>query len=153
MGETTGELRQAVDSKREDAAQKIEMIEQKVGETTQQVKDTFDWRRQVEEKPLVALGAAFIGGIVLGGVMGGDENGQQQRPTQYWQSSKKGRGLTGSIRNAAKSSGLEDSINEMASGFFGSLSSRVKEMASDTFSSSADQSRPSHSTGGQTVQM
>lgn len=28
----------------------------------------LDWRRQVEDRPLLSVGAAFIGGVILGGV-------------------------------------------------------------------------------------
>jgi len=151
MGETTGELRQAVDNKRDDAAQKIDKIEQKVGETTQQVKESLDWRRQVDEKPLMALGAAFVGGFVLGGVMGGDDDHQKSSP--HWQTSKNRGGLGGAIRNAAKSSGFEDSLSEMATGLFGSLSTRMKQVAGDTLPGIADKAQSGQSSGSRTVQM
>jgi hypothetical protein len=151
MGETTGELRQAVDNKRDDAAQKIDKIEQKVGETTQQVKESLDWRRQVDEKPLMALGAAFVGGFVLGGVMGGDDD--HQKSSSHWQTSKNRGGLGGAIRNAAKSSGFEDSLSEMATGLFGSLSTRMKQVAGDTLPGIADKAQSGQSSGSRTVQM
>jgi hypothetical protein len=132
MGQTTGELRQAVDNKRDDAAQKIDQIEQRVGETTQQMKETLDWRKQVDDNPLVAVGAAFIGGMVLGGVLGGGDDHQQKQPPQ-WQSAAAGAGLGGVIRKAAKSSGIEDSFNDMASSLFGTISDRMKQMTSEKF--------------------
>jgi hypothetical protein len=152
MGETTGELRQAVDNKRDDAAQKIDQIEQKVGETTQQVKESLDWRRQVDEKPLMAVGAAFIGGMLLGGVTGGDD-GNQKSSSEHWQSRKNPSGLGGAIRNAAKKSGFEDSLNDMATGLFGSLSSRMKEITGDKFPSLADKAQSGQSSTNQTAQM
>jgi hypothetical protein len=151
MGETTGELREAVDNKREDAAQKIDKIEQKVGETKQQVRESLNWRRQVDEKPLMAVGAAFIGGMVLGGVMGGDDD--RQKSSSHWQTSKSRGGIGGTIRNAAKTSGFEDTLNEMATGLFGSLSSRMKQVASETFPSIADKAQSSQTSGSRTAQM
>jgi hypothetical protein len=151
MGETTGELRQAVDDKREDAAQKIDKIEQKVGETTQQVKESLDWRRQVDERPLMAVGAAFFGGMLLGGLTGGD--GDHQTRSAQWQTSKSGGGIGSTIRNAAKNSGFEDTLNEMATGLFGSLSNRMKQVAGETFPSIADKAQSSQSSGSRTAQM
>jgi hypothetical protein len=139
MGQTTGELRQAVDSKRDDAAQKIDQIEQRVGDTTQQMKESLNWRRQVDDNPLVAVGAAFIGGMVLGGVLGGGD-AQEQKPPPQWQSAAAGAGLGGAIRKAAKSSGLEDSFNDMTSSLFGSISERMKQMTSEKFPSIAGKS-------------
>jgi hypothetical protein len=144
MGETTDELRQAVDNKRDDAAQKIDQIEQRVGETANHMKESLDWRRQVEEKPLVAVGAAFFGGMMLGGVLGGG-NGHDQQPKQppQWQSAAAGAGLGGAIRKAAKSSGLEDSFNEMTSNLFSTISDRMKQMTSEKFPSLAGDSSKS----------
>jgi hypothetical protein len=139
MGQTTGELRQAVDNKRDDAAQKIDQLEQRVGDTAQQMKESLDWRKQVDDNPLVAVGAAFIGGMVLGGVLGGGDDHQQKQPSQ-WQSAAAGAGLSGAIRKAAKSSGIEESFNDMASNLFGTISDRMKQMTSEKFPSIAGKS-------------
>jgi len=149
MGQTTGELRQAVDSKRDDAAQKIDQIEQRVGDSAQQMKETFNWRRQVDDNPLVAVGAAIVGGMVLGGVLGGDGDNHQSKQPPQWQTAASGAGLAGAVRKAAKSSGIEDSFNEMASNLFGSISNRMKQMSSEKFPSivgKSDQESPRTST-------
>lgn len=125
MGETTDQLRQEIDRNRDDAAHKIDEIEQRMSDTvtkvqegvqqtteqvkttvqesihgaqdavgqtaqqvteqvkqttqqvTEQVKANMDWRKQVEERPLVMVGAAFLGGFVLGSLTGGDDDGQR----------------------------------------------------------------------------
>lgn len=170
MGETADQLRREVDQKRDDAAQKIDQIETLVTETTQQVKDqvkgsvdqttqkvkdTFDFRRQVEERPLVALGAAVAGGFVLGGILGGGEQGggrgggnfryvEGQRVPSYQgnvvssQQSRQmqgggGGGLTSAIRNAAKSSGFDDTLNTMAAAFMGTLTERMRSSVDKNF--------------------
>jgi hypothetical protein len=147
MGQTTGELRQAVDNKRDEAAQKIDQIEQRVGDTTQQVKESLDWRKQVDDKPLVAFGAAFIGGMVLGGVLGGGGDHHQGQPSQppQWQSATASAGFGGAIRKAAKRSGIEDSFNDMVSNLFGTISDRMKQMTSEKFPSIAGDSDRSSS--------
>ena len=59
--------------KRDDASQKIDQVENQVmskaqeietkvvGDKGQQVKAQVDWRHQVEERPLLAVGAALVG--------------------------------------------------------------------------------------------
>jgi len=143
MGQTTDELKANVDSSREAASQKIEAIQEQVMETVQQaeqrvtdtaqmVKDKLDWRTQVEQRPLMAVGAALIGGILLGNMTGKDGGG-----SQYSSSDLKGMssssmnggnrsGLSNSIRNAARDSGLDDTIQSLANGVFTMLGDRVK---------------------------
>lgn len=169
MGQTADELRQEVDSKRDDASQKIEQLEQMVtgaadqvktqvsdavDQAKAQVKQTFDWRHQVEEKPLVALGAAFIGGVVLGGVLGGDDGHQEQRQYgagyygaqsgdpnatrfqyQYQPPAYAGQsaGVMGALRGAAKKAGLDQTIANMSDNLFSTISERIKQVADDAF--------------------
>jgi len=100
------------------------------------MKESLDWRRQVDEKPLVAAGVAFVGGMLLGGVFGGG-NGhdhQSKQPPQ-WQSAAAGGGLAGAIRKAAKSSGLEENFNQMTSSMMGMLSDRMKQITNEKFPS------------------
>lgn len=150
MGQTADQLRQEVDQKREDAGQKIEQIQAKVEGATQQVMDTvddakqkvkeaFDLRHQIEEKPLLALGAALAGGFILGGVLGGDDHdgrryprydqGPAPQPYRYQQSS----GIMDTVRKAAKSAGLEETLNSLVTSFMGSLGERVKAIGEESF--------------------
>jgi ElaB/YqjD/DUF883 family membrane-anchored ribosome-binding protein len=154
MGETADQLRQQVDQKRDDASQKIEQIEQqvmntahqveqKVTDTAQQVKDKLDWRQQVEERPLLSLGAALIGGMVLGGIMGKDSNHQSSGQhfststhtgaTSPQMGAASSGGVTNALRNAARDSGLDDTIQRFASNAFSSITERVREMTDDAF--------------------
>ncbi len=150
MGETADQLRQEVDQKREDAAEKIDQIQAKVEGATQQVKDTvdgakqqvkdtFDLRKQIEEKPLLALGAALAGGFILGGVLGDGGHDDRryprydegQRPMPYRPPSSSG--VMDNVRKAAKSTGLEETLNTMVASFMGSLGERVKAIGEETF--------------------
>lgn len=151
MGETADQLRQEVDQKREDAAEKIDQIQAKVEGATQQVKDTvedakqqvkdtFDLRKQIEEKPLLALGAALAGGFILGGVLGNDghddrrypryDEGPRQMPYRPPAASP---GIMDNMRKAAKSAGLEDTLNTMVSSFMSNLGERVKAIGEEAF--------------------
>ncbi len=155
MGQEPDRIRQEVDQKREDAARKLDQIEHRVEHAThevkgtvdqtrqqamdmveqakQQAKETFDLRRQVEQKPLVALGAAFLGGLVLGGVTGGggeqqgQQQGQQQRPHDGRQHRERGGGIAEGIKRAAKESGLQETLTSMAAAAMGTANDRLKE--------------------------
>jgi hypothetical protein len=171
MGETADQLRQEIETKRQDASGKIDQIEQKVTGTADQVRgqvdqvreqvmQTFDWRKQVDERPLAALGAAFIGGVVLSNVLGGgDDDDRQYRrqhrrdgggysfnTVQYREQGSSpsvapavaGLGVMGAVRKAAKTSGLEDTLNNMTSSFMSTLAERAKEVADRNFPGMAD---------------
>ena len=56
----------ATDWKGEVAAQKIEAVQTQVMDTAQTVGTGFDLRQQIEQRPLLALGAALLGGFLLG---------------------------------------------------------------------------------------
>ncbi len=186
MGQSADQLRQEIEQKREDAAQKIEQIESQVTDTVhqarttvdetvmkardtvegtvQKAKESVDLRRQVEEKPLLALGAALLGGFALGGMLGGDKGGHQSgsRSTHIEGSSRayeasmgaqSQSGLRGNIQQAAKSSGLEDMLANGTTALMNSLTERLKATLDETFPGFAEkleqQTRGSSSgTGG-----
>ncbi len=169
MGQSADQLRQEIEQKREDAAQKIEQIESRVTDTVEQArttvddtvmkardtvegtvqkaKESVDLRRQVEEKPLLALGAALLGGFALGGMLGGGKGGQGSsayggRPSHvegssqaYYasQGSQGQGGLRGNIQQAAKSSGLEDMLANGTTALMNSLTERLKATLDETF--------------------
>ena len=172
MGESTDQLRQEVDQKRDDASQKIEQIEQQVMQTAQQVeqkvttsaqqveqkvmdtrqqiedkvmdtrqqiedkvtdtvmqmKDKFDWRGQVEGRPLVAVGVALLGGAVLGGVLRGGDGDRQAIGA-----AGSGGGVGNAIRKAARESGFEDTISQFAHSAFSNVSNQVRDAAVRNF--------------------
>jgi len=158
MGQTADQLRQEVDQKREDAADKIDQLQAKVEgaaqqaeetveDAKQQVKDAFDLRKQIEEKPLLALGAALAGGFVLGGILGGDEHDDRRYPRydqqhggqSYQQQSSPG--IMDNVRKAAKSTGLEDTLNTMVASFMGSIGERVRAIGEESFPGLMSQNR------------
>jgi len=145
MGQAADQLRDQVDQTRDDAAQKIQQIEQRVAETTQQVKEQFDWRHQVEERPLLAMGAALLGGMVLGGLTGGggDHGGSNGRSyasaSSDHQQSSDGGGLTGIIRTAAKNAGIEETVHQIADSALHSFGDRLRDIAAQNIPSLADQ--------------
>ena len=115
--------------------QTAQQVTDQVKQTTEQVKANMDWRKQVEERPLVMVGAAFLGGFVLGSLTGGDDDGQRghhapdspgysyggplygsqmgassQRPHQPSQA--KGMGATSAMGGAGMMAGLKGMIQQ-----------------------------------------
>lgn len=166
MGEGTDQLRQEVDQKRDDAAQKIDQIEQQVMQTAQQmeqkvtdtaqqiehkvmdtrqqiedkvvgtihqVTDKIDWRGQVENRPLVAVGVALLGGALLGGILKGGDGSDASAPGGARQS-----GVGNAIRNAARESGLEDTIQTFAQSAMSRLGDEVRSATERSFPGVAD---------------
>lgn len=161
MGEDTDRLRQEIDQKRDDAAAKIDQIEAKMQDTAQMAKDTVqdtvqtakdavddtvhkvkesvDLVKQVEERPLAALGAALAGGFLLGGVLGGGKDGRQGRSHDGYAAGAQQGGAVSSLRGAARDSGLEEMISGIAGALMGSLSQRLRSTVEETFPQLADQ--------------
>jgi len=146
MGETADDLRRQVDQKRDDASQKIDQIEQqvmgkaqeiegKVTDTAQQVKAQMDWRHQVDEHPLKSVGAAMIGGMLLGGMTGKGDHHEYQPSGEQMRASQRshGPGLGDKIRKAASDAGFDDSIQNFASAGFSMLGQRMRDMTERTF--------------------
>jgi len=75
MGKSTSEISQELEQTRSDAAEKIGKIEEQVTQSAESVKESLDWRHQVEARPMLAVSAAFLGGMLLGGISGGGNGG------------------------------------------------------------------------------
>ena len=147
MGQSSDQIRQEIEQHRSDAAQKIDDLEMRVQDTAMQARDqakgmvedtiqtakeSFDFRKQVEERPLVALGVAFVGGLMLGGVTGGGGGGGQQSSSAYG-GSQQGQGASSTLRQAAQRSGLEDTIANAAAALLGSVTEQFKSTLDQNF--------------------
>jgi ElaB/YqjD/DUF883 family membrane-anchored ribosome-binding protein len=75
MGETTDAIKGQIDQQRQQLEDNLEGIEGKFKETSdqmqQKVKDATDWRHQFNERPMLGLGIAFGGGMLVASMMGG----------------------------------------------------------------------------------
>jgi hypothetical protein len=96
-----------------DTTQQVaEQVKQTTQQVTEQVKANFDWQKQIEERPLVMLGAAMLGGFVLGSLTGGgnDDRHRSRHVPDYsygygvshaaspgWQSQHTGQGFQGGL--------------------------------------------------------
>jgi uncharacterized protein YjbJ (UPF0337 family) len=101
MGETTQAIKQDIDDQRHQLEDNLEGIEQKLKQTTEQVTDKVDdvtgqvqekveqvqekvksatdWRQQFDQRPMLGLGIAFGGGMLLASMMGGGGGKNQDR--------------------------------------------------------------------------
>lgn len=154
MGQTADQLRQEIDHKRDDAAVKIDQIETRVQDTAEMAKDTvdqtmqaaketvtdtvdtvkqsvenFDFQKQIDERPLVALGAAALGGFLLAGVMSGQKQhrstGDQYESNRYSSS--------GGVQPASRRAGVDDTISAMTGVLMGMATDRIQGIVEQSF--------------------
>jgi len=151
MGQSSDQIREEIDARRGDAADKIdrlqdqvqataddlrhqarntmedarEQVSDTVEDTIETVKENLDFRDQVEQRPLVSLGVALIGGFVLGGMLGGSDSRSHHGPGPGGQDHRSGGGLGHTIEHAFKSSGLEETFSNAAAAMMGSLTDQV----------------------------
>ncbi len=159
MGQSSDQLRQEIDQHRHDAERKIddlqgqvqgttedlraqargtvedvrEQVQGTVEDTVHKVTENVDIEQFIQERPLVSLGAALIGGFVVGGMLGGGDGSRgSSRSHDYSGSSAGGSGggsaagAAHSLQHAYKSSGLEDTVNSGIAALMGSLTDQVK---------------------------
>lgn len=158
MGQSSDQLRQEIDQHRHDAERKInelqgqvegtaedlraqargtaedvrEQVQGTVEETVHKVTENVDVEQFIQERPLVSLGAALIGGFVIGGLLGdggGDRSSHSSSSGERSGSSvsDSASGAAQSLRHAYKSSGLEDTVNSGIAALMGSLTDQVKQ--------------------------
>jgi ElaB/YqjD/DUF883 family membrane-anchored ribosome-binding protein len=165
MGQSSDQIRQEIDQHRDDAAGKIDQLKEQVqgtaddmrgqvqdtaeqmvnqvkgtvDHTVEAVKQNMDLKQQIEERPLVALGAALVGGFLLGGMMGGGSgHGQSSSHREYSSGtpvgeSRTGGGVRSGIRSAVERSGLEDTISSAAAALMGSVTDQLKNTLDQNF--------------------
>lgn len=177
MGKSSDELRDEIDAQRNEAGAKIDRLQyqvedqiedarQQVTETAAQVRDEaqavvtdtvdsikqtvedIDIHRYVQERPLVSVGVAMLGGFVLGAMLGGDDDNARRYSGSYSSdntttTSSGGRhfasaGIGHSLRNAAQKSGLEDTISNAGAAIMGSVTEQLKDMLERSFPGFSD---------------
>ncbi len=160
MGKSTSEISQELEETRADAADKIERIEQQVTESAEMVKQNLDWRYQVDSHPLAAVGAAFVGGLLLGGMSGGGDDHDRSRHSaydangnriDYSREDRHDSGLSGALRQATHDSGVEAAVSSAAAMAMAAAGKRVKEAIGELYPGLVDQYETSRSENGKTA--
>ena len=149
MSKSADEIRDEIERDREDAAERIDQLEERLQETAddvrrearytvdevrdeaqdlvqnavESVKETLDLQQQVQDRPLVAVAGAMVGGYVLGSMMNdsGGGGGQQSGPS-----------MGERLQKTAKESGLLDTLQNFAAALVGSYAEEVKTMVKPT---------------------
>jgi len=171
MDQSTDQIRREIDRDRQGAADKLDQIQTQVQDTADQVRsnvqggvedtidtvkgavedtvqgvkqgvENFDLRQSIEERPLVALGAALVGGFVLGGMMGGDNHrsgGGSYATEGSHAAHGGGSGSLGQTLQAAmRKTGLDDTVSNAAAALIGSVTDQVRETIDRNFPGFAD---------------
>ena len=177
MGKSSDQLREEIDAQRAETGAKIDQLQGQVRDTMndakQQVTDTatqvrdeaqamvtdtvdsvkktvedFDIEGYVQQRPLMSVGVAMVGGFLLGAMLGGDGNGHHSHSynasTTYDSSPHSSgggstmSGLGSSLRNAAQKSGLEDTISNAGAALMGSVTEQLKDMVDRSFPGFSD---------------
>jgi ElaB/YqjD/DUF883 family membrane-anchored ribosome-binding protein len=110
-----------------------------VTETVETVKQSFDLNKQVQERPLMMLGAAALGGFILGGMVGG--GGDKRRRADYrgdirserFQSSHSGSGPLQQVQQAVRQSGLDNTMSAITGALVGLATDRVRGIVDESF--------------------
>lgn len=157
MGKSASEIGQELEQTRSDAAEKIEKIEQQVTQSAESVKESLDWRHQVEQRPLMALGTAFLGGLMLGELTNGDQhaaprysyngNGASRSAYESRENSSQG-GMTDAVRHAARASGADDAISSAAAALLSTAGQRIKDIIDETYPGFLERYERSKTAGG-----
>jgi hypothetical protein len=160
VGKSTSEISQELEQTRSDAAEKIGKIEEQVTQSAESVKESLDWRHQVEARPMLAVGAAFLGGMLLGGMSGGGnggDNGGQHRTYSYIDaenqgssmgSKSQGGGISGALKNAAHTSGADEAFSSAAAALLTTATQRVKGSIDEAYPGFLERYESSKSASG-----
>lgn len=137
----------------QDAAGQVrEQVSGAVDDTIQAVKQNVDVKQMIEERPLLALGAALVGGFVLGGLTSGGDGGQhhqyQGASASTHASGGSGSSLGNGLRAAIQKTGIEDTISSAAAAFVGSLGDQLKDTLDRNMPGFADKMQSAQETPG-----
>jgi hypothetical protein len=131
------QVQDTADQVKETAEQIVEGAKATVDETVESIKENMDLRQQIEERPLVALGVALVGGFLLGG-MSGNGGGHHHAPSPSMGSN----GSTGfvgtNLRSALRQSGLDEMIENAGAAMLGTVTDQLKGVLDRNFPGMAD---------------
>lgn len=156
-GEKIDDLQQQFQSQVDDTRQQVtDTVSQVRDEAQAMVTDTvdtvksaveeFDLTRHIEERPLVTAGMALLGGFVLGALLEGDRNrgggsngySNGSYANQSGQQSGSSSGFSDTLRNAARSSGLEETFSNAGAALMGTVTDQLKQMVDRSFPGFSD---------------
>ncbi len=145
--DTASQVAETVTHVREEAQAMVTDTVDTVKHTVESSIQNFDLEKMVEERPLVAAGAAMLAGFLLGGMLGGDDNNSHRYSGSHsghssgaetTGSGSSAMGLGHSMREAARKSGLEDTISNAGAALMGTMTDQLKQMVDRNFPGFSD---------------
>jgi len=134
--EMRAQVQDTADQVKDTAQQVVDGAKASVDETVESIKN-IDFRQQIEERPLVALGAALLGGFLLGGMSGGNGGGNGYQA--HGSGSSASSGFVGSqLKSALERSGLEETIASTGAALMGTVTDQLKSVLDRNFPGMAD---------------
>lgn len=135
MGQTTGQIRDEIESQRNELGDNLHQLESKM-------RETVDWRHHFEQRPMTMIGAAFAGGIALGMLSGGgSEHKQERKQTGYtmasydagqqtWDDGKPRRDAQ-TKRRAPEMNEIQETFDNMRGALLGLAASRARSFLAE----------------------
>jgi ElaB/YqjD/DUF883 family membrane-anchored ribosome-binding protein len=142
--DTASQVADTVTHVREEAQAMVSDTVDSVKQSVESSMQNFDLEKMVQERPLVAAGAAMLAGFLLGGMLGGDNNssnrysGSHPSGAETTGSGSSAMGIGHSMREAAKKSGLEDTISNAGAALMGTMTDQLKQMVDRNFPGFSD---------------
>jgi len=106
MDEKPDEIMNHIESQRDQLGRNLNELEARV-------KRTADWRAQFDRNPMVAMGVALGGGLLIGSMVGG---GSQRHKRSSWSSSSSGRAYSSANLASSTSAGSQIGSGGASSG-------------------------------------
>jgi ElaB/YqjD/DUF883 family membrane-anchored ribosome-binding protein len=164
---TSTQIRDQVQGTTEQVQETVQQVREQVQGTVedtlhsaQKAVENVDLQKQVQERPLIAVGAAFIGGILLGkmtsggnGHSGGHASYPRFQPGEsgaYEQPPSSG-GMSDGLRSAIHKSGLEDTISNAAAAMMGTVTDQLKSTLNQNFPGFTDKLQSAQKTEGSII--
>jgi ElaB/YqjD/DUF883 family membrane-anchored ribosome-binding protein len=161
---TSAQIRDQVQGTTEQVQETVQHVREQVQgavedslHTAQKAVENVDLQKQVQERPLIAVGAAFIGGILLGKMTSGNGNGHsshaqhQQHDAGGSQRSQSSGGVSDGLRSAIHKSGIEDTISNAAAAMMGSVTDQLKSTLNQNFPGFVDKLQSAQKTEGSII--
>lgn len=118
MGQTAGQIENYIDNKREHLSSNLQELESRV-------KSATDWRHQFRNRPLMLLGLAFGGGVLIASMSSGRSRRGYSKPGQ-----STGEGSDNSRPSPAKERAM-DAWDNIKGAVVGMAATRFKQYADE----------------------
>jgi len=129
MDERPGEIVSHIEQQRERLGRNLDELENKV-------KSTTDWRTHFDKNPMLAMGVALGGGILLSAMLGGSGNSHRSRSRYSGWSQNNRSADTSSLSSSRPGSAYQldkvaETVDNIKGALFGFAAAKVKTLLTD----------------------